>query len=122
MKTCTHCNGRFDESNFPRVKNGRGVLYTRNICKPCWNSRNRAWREEVKENQSQRIVISITSNRPCDGCYRLERCKTEAFECVAFEQWVTEGQFTPAFVGMRERVVAPVLIPSTSLRGTGVEA
>ena len=122
MKTCRHCNQQFELSAFPRVKNGRGVLYTRNICKTCWNARHKVWMQDARTAEPRMHRIStVDSQRPCDACYRLERCKTEAFECAAFQQWVSEGQFTPAFVGMRERVVAPALSLALSAAEAGVE-
>lgn len=119
MKTCNRCRVQKELDAFPHCYDKRGYTYYRGICKVCVNRRNRVARADKDDRD---IAIDTVSRRPCDTCYRIDLCKTEAFECAAFEQWVTEGQFTPAFVGMRERVAAPVLIPSTSLRGTGAEA
>lgn len=97
--TCTQCGDTKPQSAFPKVvdkRKGYNYVYYRGRCKDCVNKRYRA----------QRAGEDITGRRPCDTCYRIEQCKSEAYMCLAFEQWVEEAQFTKAFVGMREAIAA----------------
>ena len=103
MKTCTKCRKRLPLEAFQTTTNGNGILFTRATCKVCMATRKREWLAAKAAGTYVKAGATPEGPRPCDNCYRLDRCSKELFECASFVQWTDTGTYTPAFMGMGAR-------------------
>lgn len=96
LKTCQQCSRTMDEEAFPLCPDKRGYNYRRGTCKRCINDRNKARRAGA----IYLVRLTTEKPRPCDSCYRLNKCANDHFICAAFSQWTDYGQYIPAHIGM----------------------